>query len=218
MEPKLWEEMSKQDQEIYTRIKRTLLLSSNIVREKDDNHRNMYNYIINRDRPEIRQALEEDFMYDGFSLIVDTDYRYVHIKDNNSQSKINQEKMDLKKSLFLLVLWLIYLEREEEATRKKCLVIEGTDFYTRLNAFDIGISPTKTYFDDPFKFYKSYNIIDYKGKPSDDDFKIIIFPTIQFALDPAALSKFIEEKKTEYLSQTIKEESEVEEDMDEIEE
>ena len=207
MDKNVWVELPQRDKDMYSKVFRTLLNSTNIVRDKDENHKAMYNFINNSDQP-FRKYLKEDLEYAGFNMTVNTDYKYIHIQDiSDSVIKINKQNLNLIDSVSLCCLWLIYIEAINTNALKKTIVIELQDFFTKLNVFNISIPQFKTSFDKSFELFKKFNLIDYKGKPSGEGFYITIFPTIQFALDQDELKKFIEKKKQEYIDYSNKKKS-----------
>ena len=206
MDRSVWDEMPQKDKDMYIKTFRTLLNSTNIVRDKDENHKAMYNFI-NSNEKEYRKYLREELEYAGFEMTINTDFKYIHIHDvNDSVAKTNRQNLNLVESITLCCLWLIYIESINTNALRKSVVIELQDFFIKLNVFNITIPQFKTAFDKAFELLKRFNMIDYKGKPTatDERFYITIFPTIQFALDQDELTELLRKKKQEYINYSKK--------------
>lgn len=212
MNKAFWDEMIQKDKELYRKSFRTLLNTTNIVRDKDENHRAMYNFLSNRENP-YGKYMQEEFEYAGFEMIINTDFKYIHLRDlEETGAKINRQKLGLIESVSLCCLWLIYLEKINANTLKKNITIELQEFLIKLNVFNITTPQFKTSFDKTFELFKRFNLIDYKGKPSEEGFYMTLFPTLQFAIDQSELKNFVNSKMEEYISTKEKENEVVEEE------
>lgn len=200
MQKELWESMSQKDREMYVKIKRTLLANNNIVMDRDDSNRQMYLFVSNRDNTRYLEAMKEDFFYDGFEILLNRDYKFIHLFDRESQgySKVNRVRLSLKDSLCLCCLWLIYIEKISSNTLRRYIVIDMQEFITKLSVFNIKIKKYASGYEKSFILFKKYGLIDYSGKPNEEDFSITIYPTIQFALDQEGLKKIADIKRDEY--------------------
>lgn len=210
-----WDMFSSSEKELFQRSCRRLLKTTFIVRERDEDSKKLYFFI----------SKNEDVFSDylslmGFDIVVDKDNGVVMLVNdgNTSESgKIQANRLPLKKSesIVLCCLWILYLDHVRLGSLKKQIIISVFDLRNELEKFGLKEEfDGKTTMVDILKLFSKFSILDISGKIGEPDCKIIIYPSIQFALDIERFKEFVAgavEKMKNKGDDDIDEDEEVEE-------
>ena len=93
----------------------------------------------------------------------------------------------------LCCLWLIYMSRIREGTLSSVIVIGVSDLIYELEKYDARDMVNKTALGNIFKTLKNYSLIDVDGNVGDIDCKLVLYPSLQFALDTDEFERFVTE-------------------------
>lgn len=139
----------------------------------------MYSFIINH-----KELLVLFFDYINFDFIIHEDKELAYIKTNDDKviSAINKNE-----TLCLLVLRLLYQNKIDEVSLADEIEITVKDLQDKL--FSVGFDSNsndrvrKGTLIEMLKVFKQHNIIFYNGDLALDDTTIVIYPSIEVALD-----------------------------------
>ena len=133
-----------------------------------------------------------------FSLTTDKDNGVVML-DNCSEIgdkdklQSNRYRFTKEETIVLCCLWLLYVSRIKEGTLSSVIVIGVSDLIYELEKYDARDMVNKTALGNIFKVFKNYSLMDVDGNVGDIDCKLILYPSLQFALDTNEFERFVKE-------------------------
>ena len=134
----------------------------------------------------------------GFEVRCDKDNGVVMLDNgsaigNKEKLQSNRHRFTKEETIVLCCLWLIYVSRIKEGTLSSVIVIGISDLIYELEKYDARDTVNKTALDNIFKAFKNYSLIDIDGNVGDIDCKLILYPSLQFALDTNEFERFVKE-------------------------
>ena len=81
----------------------------------------------------------------------------------------------------------------KEGTLSSVIVIGVSDLIYELEKYDARDMVNKTALGNSFKVFKNYSLMDVDGNVGDIDCKLILYPSLQFALDTNEFERFVKE-------------------------
>ena len=151
------------------------------------NNNNIYMFIINH-----KELLSLFFEYINFNFIVKEDKELAYIKSND-ESLINN--ISRNETLCLLILRLLYQEKIEEVSLSDEIEITVKELQDKLFSVRFDESSNdrikKGKLKDMLKIFKQHNIIYYKDDLSLDNTTIVIYPSIEVAMDFKKMDEII---------------------------
>ena len=123
----------------------------------------------------------------------------------------NRYRFTKEETIVLCCLWLIYMSRIREGTLSSVIVIGVSDLIYELEKYDARDMVNKTALGNIFKTLKNYSLIDVDGNVGDIDCKLVLYPSLQFALDTDEFERFV----TEVVKVVLEGKDSLEEDTDE---
>ncbi len=182
------------EKELFQRVCRRLLKTTFIVREKNEDNRNLYLFA-SKHETDINDYLK----YIGFVVDIDRDNGVVMLANYgglSGEGKIqsNRLRLDRASTVMLCNLWTAYMDRIRGGTLARSIVISMFDLRQELekygfkNEFDGKVLMSKV-----LKLLSGYNLVEVNGKVGDPECNIKIFPSVQFALDMARFQALIDE-------------------------
>lgn len=139
----------------------------------------MYSFIINH-----KELFILFFDYMNFDFIIREDKELAYIKSNNETLISNINKNE---TLCLLVLRLLYQKKIDEVSLADEIEISVKELQDQLFAVNFESLSNdrvkKSTLNDMLKIFKQHNIVYYSGDLSLDETKIIIYPSIEVAMD-----------------------------------
>ena len=210
-----WEAYTSSEKETFQRACRRLLKNTFVVRDKDVDSKKIYYFISKRSEP-----FSEYFKYIGFDILVDRENGVVMLQNDKTVSetrRIQANRRQFRKieSIVLCCLWTLYSDRIATGSLKKNITVSITDLRFELEKYGLKEQvDNKSLISSVLDMLKKYNLVDIDGKIGEVDCLIIIYPSIQFALNVEEFKSFIEKAKERFVSSDIKDEIEQEEDDD----
>ena len=125
--------------------------------------------------------------------------------------KSNRYRFTKEETIVLCCLWLIYMSRIREGTLSSVIVIGVSDLIYELEKYDARDMVNKTALGNIFKVLKNYSLMDVDGNVGDIDCKLVLYPSLQFALDTEEFERFV----TEVVKVVLEGKDSLEEDTDE---
>ena len=207
----IWEDFTSSEKEIFQRSCRKLLKQTFIVRDKDEEHRRLY-YFISK-RPEVFTTY---LSFIGFDIMLDRENGVIMLRNyaqSGENGKVQASRLALKKaeSIVLCCLWTLYAERLRTGSLSQNIIISITELNFALEKYNLKDAFDKTTMTGILSLLSRYCLIDVTGKVGNPDCKIILYPSLQFAMDLSEFSKFVAHTEKR-MFETEGEESEEEDD------
>jgi len=184
-----WDEFSQGEKDSFGRICRILLRSTFIVKEKDEASRRAY-FTVTRNE----EAFSQYFGYMGFDIYVDKDNGVVMLRNREAGRSVSTSRYSMRKSetVILCCLWTVYADRLRSGLLARTVTVKLADIKFELEKFGYRDKyDNRTDLERAFKLFRDYNLIDTDGQVGDEDFTIIIYPSIQFAMNEDAFGEFV---------------------------
>ena len=169
---------------------RTLLKKTFIVKDKDDENRKMYFFI----------SKHSDFFSKylnlmGFNVAVSKDSGTCMLQNftgENDSAKLSVNRVQLKKteSIVLCALWTIFSDRIRSMSLDKVIKITLTDLRMELEKYDFKEQIEKGRMEAILSLFEKFNLIGTNGSLGDEHFTIVLYPSLQFALNEREFETF----------------------------
>ena len=134
----------------------------------------------------------------GFEIKYDKDNGVVMLDNcagagDRDKLQSNRYRFTKEETIVMCCLWLIYVSRMREGSLTSVIVIGISDLIYELEKYDARDNVNKTSLDGIFKSLKNYSLIEVDGNIGDVDCKLILYPSLQFALDTDEFERFSKE-------------------------
>lgn len=208
---------TSQEKLLFQRVCRTLLKKTFIVRDKDEDNRRMYFFA-----SKYSDFFTKYFSYMGFDIAVSKDAGVVMLQNYTGageSAKLTVNKYIFKKTetIVLCCLWSLYSEKIRSGSLAKQITVSIADVNIELDKYDFRDTIDKGRWSEILGLFSKFNLIAAKGEIGSNDFCIVLFPSLQFALDEKEFAEFIKNTEAKFQnSQTNFENDEPEESESEI--
>ena len=206
-------EFTSSEKQFFQKCARILLKKTFIVRDKDEENRKMF-YFVSKNSDFFSQY----FSFMGFEVLVQKDSGVVmlsNIVNENISASVAVNRFRFKKieSIVLCCLWTLLSDRLHRGSLDKVIKITLSDLNMELEKYDFKKSFDKGPLSDILKLFCKFNLIGTSGEIGDEDFIIILYPSLQFALNESEFVSFVKdtEKRMKGTEDVI---PEIEEDED----
>ena len=216
-------EFTSSEKQFFQKCARKLLEKTFIVRDKDEENRKMF-YFISKNS----DFFTRYFSFMGFEILVHKDSGVAmlsNIVNENISSSVAVNRFRFKKieSIVLCCLWTLLSDRLHRGSLDKVIKITLSDLNMELEKYDFKKPFDKGPLDEILKLFRKFNLIGTSGEIGDEDFTIILYPSLQFALNESDFVSFVKdaEKRMKGINNdvlesddTLIEESDVDESED----
>ena len=216
-------EFTSSDKQFFQKCARILLKKTFIVRDKDEENRKMF-YFVSKNS----DFFSNYFSFMGFEVLVQKDSGVVmlsNIVNENISASVAVNRFRFKKieSIILCCLWTLLSDRLHRGSLDKVIKITLSDLNIELEKYDYKKPFDKGPLNDILKLFCKFNLIGTSGEIGDEDFTIILYPSLQFALNESEFVSFVKdaEKRMKGINNdvlesddTLIEESDVDESED----
>lgn len=208
---------TSQEKLLFQRVCRTLLKKTFIVRDKDEDNRRMYFFA-----SKYSDFFTKYFSYMGFDIAVSKDAGVVMLQNYTGageSAKLTVNKYLFKKTetIVLCCLWSLYSEKIRSGSLAKQITVSIADVNIELDKYDFRDTIDKGRWSEILGLFSKFNLIAAKGEIGSNDFCIVLFPSLQFALDEKEFAEFVKNTEAKFKnSQTNFENDEPEESESEI--
>lgn len=208
---------TSQEKLLFQRVCRTLLKKTFIVRDKDEDNRRMYFFA-----SKYSDFFTKYFSYMGFDIAVSKDAGVVMLQNYTGageSAKLTVNKYLFKKTetIVLCCLWSLYSEKIRSGSLTKQITVSIADVNIELDKYDFRDTIDKGRWSEILGLFSKFNLIAAKGEIGSNDFCIVLFPSLQFALDEKEFAEFVKNTEAKFKnSQTNFENDEPEESESEI--
>ena len=198
-------EFTSSEKQLFQKCARKLLEKTFIVRDKDEENRKMF-YFISKNS----DFFTRYFSFMGFEVIVQKDSGVVmlsNIVNENISASVAVNRFRFKKieSIILCCLWTLLSDRLHRGSLDKVIKITLSDLNIELEKYDYKKPFDKGSLNDILKLFCKFNLIGTSGEIGDEDFTIILYPSLQFALNESEFVSFVKdaEKKMKGINNDV---------------
>ena len=186
-------EFTSSERQFFQKCARTLLKKTFIVRDKDEENRKMF-YFISKNS----DFFSHYFSFMGFEVLVQKDSGVVmlsNIVNENISASVAVNRFRFKKieSIVLCCLWTLLSDRLHRGSLDKVIKITLSDLNMELEKYDFKKTFDKGPLNDILKLFCKFNLIGTSGEIGDEDFTIILYPSLQFALNESEFVSFVKD-------------------------
>lgn len=188
----IWDEFTSSDKLMFQNCCRKLLKRTFLVRDKQEDRRH-YFFVVN-----YIDVFLDYFSFMGFEIRCDKNNGVImldkcSVVGDKDKLQSNRYRFTKEETIVLCCLWLIYVSRIKEGTLSSVIVIGMSDLIYELEKYDARDMINKTALSNIFKVLKNYSLIDLDKNIGDVDCKLILYPSLQFALDTDEFARFVKE-------------------------
>lgn len=192
---------TSQEKRLFQRVCRTLLKKTFIVRDKDEDNRRMYFFA-----SKYSDFLAKYFSYMGFDISVSKDAGVVMLQNDTGAGEsagISVNKYSFKKTetIVLCCLWSLYIDKIKSGSLAKQITVSLADIKIELDKFDFKENIEKGRWTEILGLFAKFNLIAAKGEIGSNDFCIVLFPSLQFALDETEFAEFVRNTESRFKNQ-----------------
>lgn len=186
-------EFTSGDKQFFQKCARILLKKTFIVRDKDEENRKMF-YFISKNS----DFFTRYFSFMGFEILVHKDSGVAmlsNIVNENISSSVAVNRFRFKKieSIVLCCLWTLLSDRLHRGSLDKVIKITLSDLNMELEKYDFKKPFDKGPLDEILKLFRKFNLIGTSGEIGDEDFTIILYPSLQFSLNENEFVSFVKD-------------------------
>ncbi|SMP42339.1 DUF4194 domain-containing protein [Fibrobacter sp. UWB10] len=182
----MWDDLTSSEQLVFKKSCRRLLKETFIVRDKDDDNRKLFFFI------KANEALFSDYLnLMGFELVV-KDNGIVMLQNNDSNVVISKQKFSKFQSIILCCLWTLYMDKVQSGSLSKQITVSFPELNAELEKFEFkGAFDIKRDIKTALQLFARYNLIFVNWNAPDNERVIVLYPSIQFALDESEFAAFV---------------------------
>ena len=134
----------------------------------------------------------------GFEILVHKDSGVAmlsNIVNENISSSVAVNRFRFKKieSIVLCCLWTLLSDRLHRGSLDKVIKITLSDLNMELEKYDFKKPFDKGPLDEILKLFRKFNLIGTSGEIGDEDFTIILYPSLQFSLNENEFVSFVKD-------------------------
>ena len=186
-------EFTSSEKQFFQKSARKLLEKTFIVRDKDEENRKMF-YFISKNS----DFFTRYFSFMGFEILVHKDSGVAmlsNIVNENISSSVAVNRFRFKKieSIVLCCLWTLLSDRLHRGSLDKVIKITLSDLNMELEKYDFKKPFDKGPLDEILKLFRKFNLIGTSGEIGDEDFTIILYPSLQFSLNENEFVSFVKD-------------------------
>ena len=211
-----WEGFTSVDKEFFQNCCRKLLRKTFLVRDKGEDRKH-YFFVSSR-----LDIFSDYFSYMGFDVKYERDQGVVMLANASSCGEknrlhSNRHRFSKEETILLCCLWLLYMSRMKEGSLASIVTVQVQDIRYELEKYNARDLIHKSGFENLFRVFKNYSLLDVDGKLGDMDCKVILYPSIQFTLDVEEFKQFVKNMENSILKSKDEIEEEVDEQSEDIE-
>lgn len=192
---------TSQEKLLFQRVCRTLLRKTFIVRDKDEENRKMYFFA-----SKYSDFLSSYFSYMGFDISVSKDAGLVMLQNYTGageSARISVNKYQFKKTetIVLCCLWSLYSDKIRSGSLSKQITVTLAEIKIELDKYDYKENIDKGRWLEILGLFSKFNLIAVKGEIGSNDFCILLFPSLQFALDEKEFADLVKNTESKFKNQ-----------------
>lgn len=185
-----WDAWTTGEKDQFQRIARKLLRQTFLVRDRDEESRKNY-FFLSR----TLDTFQEYFSYIGFEIRLDRDNGVGMLHSTVSAGeggRMQTGHLNLKKgeSLVLCCLWTMYADRMLSGTLRQMIQITLADLRMEMEKYGFQDQMDKSGITAILNLFARYNLIGLIGQVGDEDMRILLYPSLQFAMNAESFTRF----------------------------
>lgn len=186
-------EFTSDDRQFFQKCARILLKKTFIVRDKDEESRKMF-YFVSKNS----DFFSRYFSFMGFEILLQKDSGVVMLANSVNENKsstvaVNRFRFKKIESIVLCCLWILFSDRLHRGSLDRRITIALSDLNMELEKYDFKKSFDKGPLEDILKLFCKFDLIGTRGKIGDEDFTIVLYPSLQFALNESEFVSFVKD-------------------------
>lgn len=178
-----YEQFSQGQKDQFQAVANKMLTNTFLARDKENN-KNDYYFLIN-----YKDLFEEFFQILGYELEVKPDLGVAFLSGATSANSI---KLKRDMTIVLLILRILYHEKMKETSLNENISVNVEDIHTKYNYLEIKKRINKTDLVESLRTFRRFNLIEILGDIQSSSARIIIYPTILFAVNTEEISEVYE--------------------------
>lgn len=175
-----FERLSNVQKTTFKDIANKLLANTFLARDKKDNKDNYY-FVVS-----YKEVFDEFFAILGYEVRLDQALGAVMLRSDQNTGYL---KLRRDETIILLILRLLYHERLKETSLNENVVISVLDIHEKYNYLEIKKRINKTDLVSALRLFRRFNIIETIGDITMSNTKVVIMPTILFAIDTEEITE-----------------------------
>lgn len=164
----------------FSDIANKLLVNTFLARAKENNKVDYY-FVVN-----YKEVFDEFFALLGYELKVDNTLGIIMLEGANANQSV---KLKRDETLVLFILRILYHEKMKETSLNENIVISVEDIHTKYNYLEIKKRINKTDLVNSLRLFRRFNIIEIMGDVTQSTCRIVILPTILYAINTENVSE-----------------------------
>ncbi len=174
-----FQDLSSTQKNMFSRTCLRLLQTGFLARDKQDN-KDMYYFVIS-----YKKYFDEYFQIMNYEIVLDRENGAIQLlhQDNQNLLKLNKEE-----TIILLILRILYHQHLVDTSINDNVVVSINDIHTYYDSLELKKKINKTDLVKILRLYKRYNIIEPIGDITKSNSKVIIFPTVLFAINTQSIN------------------------------
>ncbi len=186
-------EFTSSDRQFFRKCARMLLKRTFIVRDKDEENRKMF-YFASRNS----DFFSRYFSFIGFDVLIQKDAGVAMLSSNaneNVSASIVVNRLGFRKdeSIVLCCLWVLLSDRLQRGSLDKVIKITLSDLNMEIEKYGSRKLFDKGSLRNILRLLCEFNLIGKSGEVGDEDFTIILYPSLRFALNEIEFVSFVKD-------------------------
>ena len=182
----MWDDLTTSEQLVFKKCCRRLLKETFIVRDIDDDNRKMFFFV------KSNEGLFSDYLnLMGFDVVV-KDNGVVMLQNNSVDVVVSKQRFNKFQSIILCCLWTLYMDKVQSGSLSKQITTTFPELNAELEKFEFKDAfDVKSNLKTALQLFARYNLIFVNWNAPDNERLIVLYPSIQFALDESEFATFV---------------------------
>lgn len=174
-----FDELNVSQKNMFAKTCLRLLSTGFLARDKHDN-KDMYYFLLS-----YKKYFDEYFDVINYEIELDRENGAIQLthRDNSNTLRLNKEE-----TIILLILRILYHQHLANTSMNDNIVVSINDIHVYYDSLELKKKINKTDLVRVLRLYKRYNIIEPIGDITKSNSKVIIFPTILFAINTTSIN------------------------------
>ena len=205
----LWDNLTSSEQLVFKKCCRRLLKETFIVRDIDDDNRKMFFFV------KSNEGLFSEYLdMMGFDVVV-KDNGVVMLQNNSADVIVSKQRFNKFQSIILCCLWTMYMDKVQAGSLSKQITTTFPELNAELEKFEFkGAFDVKSNLKTALQLFARYNLIFVNWNAPDNERVIVLYPSIQFALDESEFATFVTSVREKMMNAGPQSEDVVDETVD----
>ena len=150
----------------------------------------------------------------GFDVVV-KDNGVVMLQNNSVDVVVSKQRFNKFQSIILCCLWTLYMDKVQSGSLSKQITTTFPELNAELEKFEFkGAFDVKSNLKTALQLFARYNLIFVNWNAPDNERLIVLYPSIQFALDESEFATFVTSVRERMMNAGPQSEDVTDEDFD----